>query len=219
MLDFIPIIGAYLVGAIPFGVIITRLAGIDDIRQLGSGNIGATNVWRAAGFKIAVWVFIGDIGKGALAVLGAKYYAENFTLTVLSPDLFFVICAALAVLGHIFPVYLGFKGGKGVNTALGAMLVLLPIEILISFGIFIIVVLIFRYISLGSILGAIGMLAVILLEKYYYHKDIADVYLYLGIVLTLTIIITHHQNISRLISGTENRFSFSSKTGKGGDVV
>ena len=94
MLAVLPVILAYLVGAIPFALVVGRLAGIGDIRKLGSGNIGATNVWRVAGFKTALWVFIGDIGKGVLAVLVGRWYVENFSLTFVSADLFLVVCAA-----------------------------------------------------------------------------------------------------------------------------
>lgn len=219
MFEVLPILLAYLLGAIPFGILISKIAGIENIRKIGSGNIGATNVWRAVGFKYAVWVFVGDIGKGAIAVWLAKYYVANYQLNLLAPDLFFVICAVVAVIGHIFPVYLGFKGGKGVNTTLGALLVLLPIETLICVGIFIVTVLIFRYISLGSIIGTLTMLIVIVLENNYFQKEISPIYLYLSIILSVTIIATHYQNISRLLKGTENKFSFSSKTKTGGSHV
>ena len=126
MLAVIAVLIAYLLGAIPFGMIVARLYGAGDIRTLGSGNIGATNVWRVAGAKAAVWVYLGDIAKGTAAVLVGRYVAQHFQPTMLPIDTFLVLCALTAVLGHVFPVYLGFKGGKGVNTALGTMLVLLP---------------------------------------------------------------------------------------------
>lgn len=215
MLFIIPIILAYLIGAIPFGLIIARLSGIEDIRKHGSGNIGATNVWRLAGFKVAIWVFVGDIGKGVIAVLLARYYIANYQLTTLGPDMFLVICAVMAVLGHIFPVYLGFKGGKGVNTALGTMATLLPYETLISFGVFILVLLVFKYVSLGSILGTLALLVSVLVEKYLMHQNVAPIYIILCAILVLLIFITHRSNISRLIAGNENRFSLKSKLNKG----
>lgn len=215
MLFIIPIILAYLIGAIPFGLIIARLSGIEDIRKHGSGNIGATNVWRLAGFKVAIWVFVGDIGKGVIAVLLARYYIANYQLTTLGPDMFLVICAVMAVLGHIFPVYLGFKGGKGVNTALGTMATLLPYETLISFGVFILVLLVFKYVSLGSILGTLALLVSVLVEKYLMHQNVAPIYIILCAILVLLIVITHRSNISRLIAGNENRFSLKSKLNKG----
>lgn len=215
MLFIFPIILAYLIGAIPFGLIIARLGGIKDIRQHGSGNIGATNVWRLAGFKVAIWVFIADIGKGVLAVLLARYYLANYPLNYLTPDLFLVVCAMMAILGHVFPIYLGFKGGKGVNTALGTMATLLPYETLISFFVFILVLMLFKYVSLGSILGAVALLIAVLVEKYLMNQNIASIYIILSALLALLIIITHRQNISRLIAGNENRFSLKSKLNKG----
>ena len=215
MLFVIPIIVAYLVGAIPFGLFVARLAGIKDIREHGSGNIGATNVWRQAGFKAAIWVFIGDIGKGVIAVLLARYFIANYELSYLSPDLFLVICAAAAILGHVFPVYLRFKGGKGVNTALGTMITLLPYESLICVVVFVGMLLLFKYVSLGSILGAIALLVAVLVERYLMNIPIADIYIIVSALIALLIIITHRQNISRLIAGTENRFTLKSKLNKG----
>jgi glycerol-3-phosphate acyltransferase PlsY len=113
---FVPIaviLLAYLLGGIPFGLFIARAYGIKDIRNHGSGNIGATNVLRAAGPKAAIWVYILDIGKGIVAVLIARIVDQAF----LPRDTFLVITALAAVFGHVFPVYLAFKGGKGVNTA------------------------------------------------------------------------------------------------------
>ncbi len=203
---------AYLLGAVPFGLLIGRLAGVGDIRKLGSGNIGATNVWRVAGFKIAIWVFLADIGKGALAVLLARFFAPD---AALRPEHLYVICAAAAVMGHVFPVYLRFKGGKGVNTALGAIVALLPVETLISFGVFVATVLLFRYVSLGSIMGAIAFCVVILVEKFALGSPMEMIYVYLSVLIVLLIVFTHRQNIKRLVSGTENRFSFSAGKTKG----
>jgi glycerol-3-phosphate acyltransferase PlsY len=210
------ILAAYLVGAIPFALIVSRLAGVGDIRKLGSGNPGATNVWRVAGFKVAVWVFIGDIGKGALVVLAARDLTGRLALSAVSGDLLLVACAAAVIIGHIFPVYLYFRGGKGVNTALGAITALLPVETLISLGVFVIVVLVFRYVSLGSILGAASFCVVIMTEKFVLDGRLAMVYVYLSVFVPAVIILSHRQNISRLIRGTEPRFSLSSRTESGG---
>ncbi len=209
---FATILAAYLIGAIPFALVVCGIFGVGDIRKQGSGNIGATNVWRVAGFKVAVWVFIGDIGKGVVAVLLARYVASAYDVSLMSVDLFVVCCALAAILGHMFPVYLRFKGGKGVNTALGAVVTMLPLEALISLGIFLLVVLAFRYVSLGSITGALTLLVVILIEKFVMHIQVAPVYIYLAAALAVLILVAHRQNIARLAAGTENRFSFSSKT-------
>lgn len=208
------IVAAYLLGSIPFGLIVSHLAGVDDIRKLGSGNIGATNVWRVAGFKAAIWVFIGDIGKGALAVALARYFATGNTGAI-RIDHLLVICALMAVLGHVFPVFLKFRGGKGVNTALGAIAALLPIETFVAFAVFIVVVMLFRYVSLGSIIGVIAFGVVVVVEKFVMKSNIDIIYVYLSLVMALLIVFTHRQNINRLINGTENRFSFSARHERG----
>jgi glycerol-3-phosphate acyltransferase PlsY len=211
------ILAAYLVGAIPFALIVGRVAGIGDIRKLGSGNPGATNVWRVAGFKVAVWVFIGDIGKGALVVLAAEDLIERLALSAISGDLLLVACAAAVMVGHVFPIYLYFRGGKGVNTALGAITALLPVETLVSFGVFVAVLLVFRYVSLGSILGAVSFCVVIMIERFVLGRDLAMVYVYLSIFVPVVIIVSHRQNISRLLTGSEPRFSLSSRSERGSD--
>ena len=211
MLTIVIIIFAYLIGSVPFGSIVTGLAGFPDIRKTGSGNIGATNVWRVCGFKTAIWVFVGDIGKGVLAVLLARYFVSHYELAFFTRDVFLVVCALSAVIGHVFPIYLRFKGGKGVNTALGTMATLLPWETLISFVVFVIVVFLSRYVSLGSIIAAISLFIAVAVEKYCLHHNIAMIYFYLSLILAILIIITHRKNIGRLVTGKENRFSFSGK--------
>jgi len=201
----LPILIAYLLGGIPFGLLIPRLFGVADIRQHGSGNIGATNATRVLGFRRAIWVYLGDIAKGVAAVLIARYSVGRFGVDGLSVDLFLVLCALAAVLGHLFPIYLRFKGGKGVNTALGTMLALLPIEALIAFGVFAVVVLTTRYVSLGSMLGVAAFCTVICIEKFALGRDIAMVYVGVSALLVLLIVVAHRQNIARLISGSENR--------------
>jgi len=210
-----PVIIAYLLGAVPFGLIVARLYRIKDIRKVGSGNIGATNVWRMVGAKAAIWVYLLDIGKGVAAIMVAR----QFHPTLISFDLLLVICAVVAVVGNVFPVYLRFKGGKGVNTSLGVMITLLPMATLICMAVFLLVVLILRYISLGSIIAVICLFIVIMIEKYLLNMTVASIYLYLSIVLALLVILSHRQNIARLLSGTENRFSLPSKTKQAGSHV
>ncbi len=206
---------AYLVGAIPFALIVARLYGIKDIRKVGSGNVGATNVQRAAGFKAAVWVYVFDISKGVVPVLIAKAVEQD----VMSRDLFLVVVALAAILGHVFPIYLKFKGGKGVNTALGTMLVLMPIEAACAFGVFLIVVFVSRYISLGSICGALTLPLALLVETFAFDSPTAMVYWILAVFMALVIPLAHHQNIRRLIAGSENRFSFRATADDGGAHV
>lgn len=196
---------AYLLGAIPFGLLVARWFGISDIRSHGSGNIGATNVWRVAGPKAAVWVYALDIGKGVVAVLIARAVTQSW----LPRDTFLVLTALAAVLGHVFPVYMRFRGGKGVNTGLGVIATLLPLEALICLVVFVIVVAFSRYISLGSIIGSISLASVVGIERQLLDRQIAVIYLYLTIVLALLVIATHWKNIGRILNGTENHFSFS----------
>jgi len=211
MIIFIPIITAYLLGSIPFGLIVCRLAGIDNIRKIGSGNIGATNVWRAAGFKVAVFVFIGDIGKGVLSIIFAQKYAAVMPIEI-PVELFYVICAFACVLGAVYSIFIKFKGGKGVNAALGVLVTLLPFEILIAFIVFLISILISKYISLGSIIAAFSLFVTIAVEIFLLGKSVSIVYFYLCLVLVIMILITHRSNIKRIVKGTESRFSLSSKT-------
>lgn len=206
------LLAAYLIGGIPFGLLIARVYGIKDIREHGSGNIGATNVWRVVGRNAALWVYLLDIGKGVVAVLIARLVDQS----VMSRDIFFVLSAVAAVFGHIFSPFVGFKGGKGVNTALGVLLVLLPVEGLISFGVFVMVVAISRYISLGSVVAATTLFAVVLFERLFLNHALHFIYIALTLVLMLTIIYTHRENIRRLINGTESKFSLSSRSGGGG---
>lgn len=201
------IILAFCIGGIPFGLLVAKAFGIRDLRSQGSGNIGATNVWRVAGAKAALWVYALDIGKGVVAVLIARYVTQD----AISRDWFLVLTALAAVFGHIFSPYLRFKGGKGVNTGLGVMLVLMPIEVLISLGVFVVVVALTRYISLGSIIAALTLVAVSFIERLAFIKEVSMVFLGLTIVLALAIIITHRANIARLLNGTESKFSLSSK--------
>jgi acyl phosphate:glycerol-3-phosphate acyltransferase len=207
MLSLWPILFAYLIGAVPFGLLVARIFGIRDIRALGSGNIGATNVWRIAGPKAAIWVYLLDIGKGVLAVMVARMIPQE----IMPRELFLTLCGLAAMLGHVFPIYLGFKGGKGVNTGLGVMISLLPLEAVIALAVFIITVAITRFISLGSILAAVILFLAVFAERFIFHRDISMVYLYLCLATAIIVLLTHRANLRRLANGTENRFSLSSR--------
>ena len=213
MLISLTILMAYMIGAVPFGIIISRLFGIKDIRNEGSGNIGAANVWRVVGYKAAVWVFIADIGKGAVAILMATAAYNNFNLSFYSLELFLAICGAAVVIGHIFPVFLKFKGGKGANTTLGVAAALLPIHSLICVAVFLTVLFVTKYVSLGSIIGAAVLSLSLIFEKFVLGHAVSNVYLIMTSILTVLVIFAHRQNISRIIAGSEKVFSFSTKTG------
>jgi len=187
---FIP--AAYIIGAIPIGVIVARLfAGVDP-RASGSRNIGATNVGRTAGKTAGIVTLIGDVLKGALPVYAVWY--------LLHDPLMSSFVGLAAFLGHVFSVFLMFKGGKGVATALGVFLVVSPLAALGSLAVFIVALAIKRYVSLGSILGAA------LFPVFLNFIPGGIVYVPLGIVVAVIIIIKHADNIKRLVAGNENRF-------------
>jgi glycerol-3-phosphate acyltransferase PlsY len=190
---------AYLLGSIPFGYLLVRFFRKEDIRALGSGNIGATNVARSGARGLGILTLFLDALKGYLAVVIAMHLAPS---TTHGPSSLAVAAAVVAVLGHVFPVWLGFKGGKGIATALGVFIALVPPVALASFLVFLLVVLITRLVSLGSILAAasIPLLALFLLPV---HTS----YLLAGLcIISLTSILKHHANIARLFKGQEPRF-------------
>ena len=189
------IIISYLLGNISTSYIVAkRLAGV-DIRTQGSGNAGSTNVLRTLGKKAGALTFVGDVLKGFLAVLIARLMAYGMNMDQST-------CAYLAVvavvLGHNYPVFLGFKGGKGVATSLGSMLGMNPVIALICLGFFIIIVAITKYVSLGSILG-IGLSPIIMLINHNTKGILVTLF------LAISVAITHKENIKRLLNGTERK--------------
>lgn len=189
------IITAYLLGNISTSYIVAkRLAGV-DIRTQGSGNAGSTNVLRTLGKKAGALTFIGDVLKGLIAVLIARFiaYGVNLDNTTCA-----YIAVVAVVLGHNYPVFLGFKGGKGVATSLGSMLGMNPLVALLCLGFFIIIVAITKYVSLGSILG-IGLSPVIMMINHNTKGVLVTLF------LTISVAITHKENIKRLLNGTERK--------------
>jgi glycerol-3-phosphate acyltransferase PlsY len=185
---------AYLIGAIPTGFLVARAFGVGDIRRHGSGNIGMTNVLRTAGKAPAIITLLGDVAKGALAVVAGGAVAG-----AAGPE-GPAVAAAAAVIGNCWSVFLGFRGGKGVATGLGAMLWLVPWAVLPSAIVFVAVVATTRFISLGSLLAAVGVPAVALVLGYPRAPVVA------AAVVALVIVARHRENIGRLRAGTENRF-------------
>ena len=184
---------AYLIGAIPCGVLLTRLCGKEDIRQAGSGNIGATNVYRVAGRGLGIATLVGDALKGVIPTLVAVNIS-SFSITQVA------IVAAATFLGHLYPIYLGFKGGKGVATALGIFMVLSPKSLFIALLVFIALLWKWRYISLGSI----GAAAVIPFLVLFFEGSLP---LFLAtLFIAGMVVIRHRANIERLKNGTENKF-------------
>ncbi len=209
MYTVIALITAYLTGAIPFALLIARLTGVGDLRKIGSGNLGATNVWRAAGPTAGIAVFLADVGKGATAVALTRFLLEKSPPGFVSSDVILVLAGMMAVLGHVFPVYLGFRGGKGAAAGLGVMVVLLPIPTLAAFIVFIVLAAVWKYISLATIGGTLTLFITVTIRKFAMNTTVDTVYFIMTLVLTVLILFTHRHNIARLLKGTENRLNFS----------
>jgi acyl phosphate:glycerol-3-phosphate acyltransferase len=196
MLDaLVWLFASYLLGAIPTSHIVSRSIAHIDLRQHGSGNLGATNLFRVLGWKYAIPVALFDIAKGVVPVLVFARQHSN-------SELFAVTCGVAAIVGHVFSVFVGFKGGKGVATAAGVMLALTPVSLGVAALVWVVVVRLTGYVSLGSIAAAAVLpLAVYLLE----HPDSPEL-LWIDVLVAAGVIVLHRKNIHRLLKGTENRF-------------
>ena len=194
---------AYLLGSIPFGYLLVRIFRKEDIREKGSGNIGATNVIRSGAKGLGAVTFLLDVLKGYFAVLVCGWVAARMRATPTALENALALAAVAAILGHIYTVWLGFKGGKGVATAFGVFLALAPWAALAGLGIFVVVFALTRYVSLGSILAAVAFPVAALLLPHASRTAWATAVLF---VVPLIVIAKHHQNIARLMSGTEYRF-------------
>jgi glycerol-3-phosphate acyltransferase PlsY len=198
---------SYLLGSIPFGYILVKLFLKQDIRQTGSGNIGATNVARSGRKGLAIATLLLDAGKGALAVVAANAMAHSaFNWKndfYVGPSVLLAIAALGALCGHIFPVWLKFKGGKGVATGLGGFLALAPKSVLIALLAFIVVFALLRYVSLGSVIAAA---AFPFATWWLYPENRSASFIALISAAALLIVIKHHANIRRLLNGTEPKF-------------
>ncbi len=186
---------AYLLGSIPFGYLLVKIFRKQDIRATGSGNIGATNVARSGAKGLGILTLLLDCGKAYLAVKIAQHLApDNFDLAV--------VAAVAAILGHVFPIWLGFRGGKGVASALGVFLALSPAAAGCTFAVFLIVFLITRYVSLASIIAS----ACFPLFAFYFVRQRTPIVIAGFLFIPILIIVKHHENIRRLLTGTESRF-------------
>jgi glycerol-3-phosphate acyltransferase PlsY len=213
------VILSYLVGSIPNSIIISKAVSGIDIRNHGSGNAGGTNVMRVLGWKYGLIVILLDALKGAVAVviISRLFYGplpfenvspfDDFTLVQ-------IIAGMSAVIGHVWTVFAGFKGGKGIATALGMLLTLITVDMLIAVGIFTLVVLISKYVSLGSIIAAISVPATLFIRENLFHVDIPGYSTLLPFIIAVTalVIFTHRKNLVRILNGSENKISFRKKT-------
>lgn len=197
----IVLLAAYLLGSIPSSVWIGKIFYGIDVREHGSGNAGTTNTIRILGYKAGIPVFIIDALKGWFAVFLTKIIFGYFPMMEM-PEYMTFVAAVAVVLGHIFPVFAGFRGGKGVATLLGVGFGLIPIPALIALGIFMVVLFSFGYVSLASITAAITLPFV----TYFFVMPDNILLLLLTVAVAIFVPITHRQNIKRLLNGTENKF-------------
>lgn len=198
---------AYLIGAVPFGYIVARSRGV-DIRSVGSKNIGATNVFRTVGKPWGILTFILDLAKGyagaaLIPILAVKILAPEANIM---PQLK-LLGGLFAVIGHTWPVYIGFKGGKGVATSAGMLLAVAPAAVGIAFAAWVLVMAVSRYVSLASISAAAALGVLVWFPRFCDHET-TTIFL---TVLAVLVILRHHANIGRLLKGTESRFSYTKK--------
>jgi acyl phosphate:glycerol-3-phosphate acyltransferase len=197
------LLAAYLLGTIPFGIIFARIFGARDVRKTGSGNIGATNVARVAGPIPGMLTLLADAAKGAFAVWLAAFYTQ-------SASEWMMLAGLSALLGHCFPVWLGFKGGKGVATALGVFAMLSPVAALSALIFFAVIVAVWRFVSLGSIAAAAAMPLLIYFLWAPGHAPPLPV-IFGTLFASALVIYKHDANLQRLVEGTEPRI-FSEKS-------
>ena len=191
------IVIGYFLGSINSAVILSRLFYKEDIREKGSKNAGLTNMLRVYGAKAAAFTFIGDFCKGIVAVCAGF---------IMGDILFACLAGGFAVLGHVFPAYFGFKGGKGVLTAFSVLIVICPLPTLIALAVFIVIVALTRFVSLGSVMAALSIpfITYFLGDKLFSHGGFSPVF-FLATALAVLIIVKHHANIGRLVTGKESK--------------
>jgi acyl phosphate:glycerol-3-phosphate acyltransferase len=198
------VIIAYLLGSLPFGYLIVRATKGADIRETGSGGTGATNVSRRAGKTAGVVTLLLDALKGAAAILIASYVLNE---VLLAPVNWWVAAAAVAVvIGHMFPVWLSFRGGKGVATAVGVLLVLAPLALALAVVVFFLIVLFTRYVSLGSLVAALLVPVFLAMQNLVVSRRDGSPVITTAVIIALLIVFAHRANIQRLASGNESKF-------------
>lgn len=208
MIFIFPVI-AYLIGSIPFGYVLVKTVKGIDIREHGSRNVGATNVWRVAGKHFGIAAFVLDMLKGFLPVFFVYRTFSDITLAnsdniTLGANSLSMICGVTAILGHIFPIFLRFKGGKAAATSCGVFMFFAPLALAITIMVWALTVFISKFVSLGTMLASISFaILVILIDKDPFGASISLTIF--SIIMCITIIILHRSNIKRIINGTENR--------------
>ncbi|HPI73527.1 MAG TPA: glycerol-3-phosphate 1-O-acyltransferase PlsY [bacterium] len=201
---------AYLLGSLPTALVVGKLMRGIDIRQHGSGNAGGTNVFRVLGWKPGLFVMLMDAFKGFVAAIWLPRLA--FSAAVLPQDTLCLFGGLAAIIGHIWTVFAGFRGGKGVGTAAGVLLALYPpLVVLICFVVFLLVLALTRIVSISSISAAVAFPVVLSILKYSGSRPISATLYYFSFFAALLIIYTHRSNIRRLLNGTENKFGKKGK--------
>ena len=189
------LLASYILGAIPTSYLLSRLFAGIDLRQHGSGNLGATNLYRVLGWKYAIPAGVFDMAKGLIPV-------AVFAPRVSDSELFALACGVAAIIGHVFSVFVRFKGGKGVATAAGVMLGLTPVALAVSAAVWVLLVRLTGYVSLGSIVAA----AILPLGVYALDNPSTPAVFWIATGIAVGVIVLHRKNIQRLLKGTENRF-------------
>ena len=197
----IVIAAGYLLGSISTGVVLSRLFAKTDIRSQGSGNAGTTNMLRVLGRKMALLTFIGDMLKGIIAVFIGKW--------LIGGELGGLLGVVGAVLGHYYPLYFGFKGGKGIATSFGSLLFVFPVQALLAFAVFLILVAVTHYVSVGSIAAAITLPLLIVITRFQ-----EPTLWIITVCIGASVVWRHRANIKRLMNHTENKLDFSTLKGK-----
>jgi len=209
---------SYLVGSVPTSIIITKLVKGVDIRKYGSGNAGGTNVSRLLGWKYGLLVILLDALKGAFAVvIVARLHYGNFPFENITPfddfTLVQIIAGLSAVIGHIWTIFAGFKGGKGIATALGMLVTIITVDMLFAIAVFLIVVSLSKYISLGSVSAAVSIPLILIIRENLFNVNITGYNTLLPFVIAtaLLVIYTHRKNLVRIIKGSESRIKLFTK--------
>jgi acyl phosphate:glycerol-3-phosphate acyltransferase len=215
------IVLSYLVGSIPTSIILSKLIKGVDIRNFGSGNAGGTNVSRVLGKKYGILTILLDALKGVIAVIFvSRLYLGNFPFPNNTPfddfTLVQIIAGISAVIGHIWTIFAGFKGGKGIATGLGVLVSIVTLDMIMALGVFIIVVYFSKYISLASISAAVSVPLIMIIRENIFGVDIPSYHNILPFVIALALLViyTHRSNVERLLNGNENKISLFKKKNK-----
>jgi glycerol-3-phosphate acyltransferase PlsY len=211
LVDFVLIVVAYLCGSIPMGVVVARLTGGVDPRTVGSGRTGGTNALRALGRRRAAVVVAGDVLKGAVPVLLARYTVGGAFIESL--------CAIAAVAGAIWSVFVGFRSGRGVGTGVGTMLVIQPLAVLIALPVFVVAILVTRYVSLGSLLAAAAIAVAMFVIWAIANGSVSAAYVLYAIAGAALVWLAHADNIERLVHGKERKFDLGMLSNRGGGAA